>query len=144
MKYLPFLVAMTAGQSLLPFDQILPILWSPVVSVQAGQEIAYQLSNARNVSCEATIHFQNSTFLPITMRVRPKPCAGDQNAFFTLPVAVPDGMMAVEWECSGSNATLVDIMAVSGGTGDSEALLQEETCMVVECRNTSSSGMLVC
>jgi hypothetical protein len=153
---------------IIPFDQTLPVLWNPVAQVEASQEITYQyvcmplvttlfindirFADSRNVSCEATINFQNSSFLPYTMHARPRQCAGNQNVHFQLPHSVPNGLIAVEWymilprkyallnlfrQCSEATATAIDLMVVTGGGGDSEKLLREsqDAQIVVECRS---------
>lgn len=41
MKYLFFFLNLVLSQ-IIPFDQTLPVLFSPVVQVKAGDEISYQ------------------------------------------------------------------------------------------------------
>jgi hypothetical protein len=111
MKLLPLLFGIALTQ-IIPFDQTLPILTSPVIQARAGQELNYQyeskvlvlsqligcrVANFRNESCQATLSFQNSSFLPVSAVVIPKNCAGDQTARFRIPLSVPNGTAAVEW-----------------------------------------------
>jgi hypothetical protein len=41
MKYLPFFVTLALSQ-IIPYDQTFPVLYSPIVQVEAGNEITYQ------------------------------------------------------------------------------------------------------
>lgn len=56
-----------------------------------------RLSNFRNSTCQATLSFQNDTFLPISALAIPKTCPGDQTARFRIPENVPNGPAALQW-----------------------------------------------
>ncbi|KAF2849426.1 hypothetical protein T440DRAFT_519025 [Plenodomus tracheiphilus IPT5] len=133
-----FLFGVAAG--LVPFSQPLPVLTSPVVQARAGEELHYQLLNSRNISCQATITFQNTTFLPLSALARPKDCAGDQVAKFRIPKSSPNGAAALEWECSGIDGTALDLMVISGGDGDWDLFSAENEadCVTVNCRINST------
>jgi hypothetical protein len=110
--YLLFFLGSGLAQ-IIPFDQTLPILTNPVVHVRAEEELHYQyeflvcmtapglplcrIVNARNVTCQATLTFENATFLPISGIASPNNCAGDQVARFQIPGSVPNGAAAMEW-----------------------------------------------
>lgn len=112
-RFIPILLGLGAAH-LVPFDYTLPVLFNPVTQIQAGQELHYQyegtrklfflvftylrrLINSRNATCQATMSFSNDTFLPLSMLVRPEPCAGYQIAVFKIPYSVPNGDAGLEW-----------------------------------------------
>jgi hypothetical protein len=98
---------------IIPFNQMLPVLTNPVVQSRAEEELHYQLVvffpygiigvtlrrlvNVRNSTCQATLTFENATFLPISAIANPRNCAGDQLARFRIPRSVPNGAAAMEW-----------------------------------------------
>ncbi|KAF1840103.1 uncharacterized protein K460DRAFT_421111 [Cucurbitaria berberidis CBS 394.84] len=133
-KYLSLFASLGMTQ-IIPFDQPLPILTSPVVQVQAGKELHYQLTNFRNSTCQATLSFQNDTFLPVSAFASPRNCAGDQVAKLRIPESVPNGAAALEWQCSGTDGTAVNLMVISGGDGDWERFVaeSEEVRINVQC-----------
>ncbi|KAI1676250.1 hypothetical protein KJE20_14154 [Pyrenophora tritici-repentis] len=96
MLFLPFFWAVSLAQ-VVPFNQILPVLTGPVVQLSAEEELYYQLVNIRNTTCQATLTFDNATFLPISAIANPKNCAGNQSAKFRIPRSVPNGAAAIEW-----------------------------------------------
>ncbi|OCK97479.1 uncharacterized protein K441DRAFT_630441, partial [Cenococcum geophilum 1.58] len=131
---------------IIPFDQTLPILTGPVVQVKTGWELRYRLSNFKNASCVATLSFYDPKFLPISAVAKPKNCAGDSSAKISIPLSVPNGTAAVQWQCSGAQGISVDLMVISGGMGDYEAFLNdsEQATIIVECRNGTGSAAATC
>ncbi|KAJ5035196.1 hypothetical protein J3E74DRAFT_423716 [Bipolaris maydis] len=77
MLLLPFFLAVSLAQ-IVPFNPILPVLTSPLVQTKAEEELHYQLVNVGNTTCQATLTFDNTTFLPISAIANPKECAGNQ------------------------------------------------------------------
>ncbi|KAF3005588.1 hypothetical protein E8E13_000031, partial [Curvularia kusanoi] len=119
---LPILVQ---SQTWLTLDQALPCLISPTLGVHAGQTLDFHLFNSRNSTCEATLSFANSSFLPISWTVAPRNCAGDQIASFNVPQHSPNGPAAVEWHCTGHKATSCTVLNINGGSSDYENLVLE-------------------
>ncbi|KAH3938389.1 hypothetical protein HBH98_254700 [Parastagonospora nodorum] len=142
MNLLPFLFGAALAQ-IVPFDQTLPVLTSPVVQVEAGRDLHFQLVNFRNVTCHGTLMFSNATYLPISGVASPRDCAGDQIAKFRVPHSAPNGAAALEWQCSGVDGTSVNLLVISGGTGDWEEFLAESgiACIIVQCRTNTTSTM---
>jgi hypothetical protein len=112
-RFVPILLGLGAAH-LVPFDYTLPVLFNPITQIQAGQELHYQyagmsntffvalthlrrLTDSQNVTCQATMSFSNNTFLPLSVLVRPEPCAGIQTAIFKIPYSVPNGNAGLEW-----------------------------------------------
>ena len=56
-----------------------------------------RLSNFWNSTCQATLSFQNDTFLPLSALASPMSCPGDQMAKLRIPESVPNGPAALEW-----------------------------------------------
>ncbi|RAQ98956.1 hypothetical protein DDE82_008747 [Stemphylium lycopersici] len=102
---------------IIPFDQPLPILTSPVVQAKAGEEIYYQN------------------------------CPGDQIAKLRIPRSVPDGPAALEWQCSGANGIAVDLMVIFGGSGNLDKFAEESEAVriAVECHaNATDQSRTTC
>lgn len=62
-----------------------------------GDAYHHRLLNFRNTTCQATLSFNNATFLPLSAFAVPKNCAGDQIVRFRIPESVPNGAAALEW-----------------------------------------------
>src|SRR4051794_19996928 len=84
-----------------------------------------RLSNFCNSSCQATLSFQNDTFLPLSALANPLNCPDDQIARLRIPESAPNGPAALEWyvkvatlgaeynpcrQCSSANGVAVDLM----------------------------------
>ncbi|KAF2257701.1 hypothetical protein CC78DRAFT_599264 [Lojkania enalia] len=127
------------GQPWLPFDQSLPCLIKPSTTVAAGETLEFQLFNARNSTCDATLNFADSAYLPMVVTVKPRNCAGDQTASFSIPCNAPNGTAALQWQCAGQQATSCAILNITGGTGDYEKFQMErvDSAAYVHCWNNS-------
>ncbi|KAF1351756.1 hypothetical protein EJ07DRAFT_159277 [Lizonia empirigonia] len=99
-----------------------------------------RLSNFRNLTCQATLSFQNDTFLPLSALASPMNCPGDQIAKLQIPESVPNGPAALEWQCSGANGVAVDLMIISGGLGDWELFTEESEAVriAVQCHENAT------
>ncbi|KAF1357340.1 hypothetical protein EJ07DRAFT_157653 [Lizonia empirigonia] len=138
-RFILVLAGLGATQ-IVPFDYTLPVLYSPVIQIKAGQDMNYQLANSRNATCQATLSFSNDTFLSMSTIVKPRNCAGDQIAVLKIPYSVPNGAAGLEWQCSGTDGTSVNLLIISGGLGDPERLTtdSEGPYLQVHCRKNAT------
>ncbi|KAF2194737.1 hypothetical protein K469DRAFT_706221 [Zopfia rhizophila CBS 207.26] len=122
------------------FDQSLPCLVNPVASVRAGETLNFQLFNSRNSTCEVTLDFADPAFLPLSLTVHPRDCAGDQTASFILPLSVPNGTVTLQWQCVRSPSKSCLLLDITGGTGDHEKIQLEQADLTahVKCGNSTS------
>jgi hypothetical protein len=56
-----------------------------------------KMMNLLNSTCEVTISFSNTEYLPITATVTPLNCTGNQVASLVLPASIVNGLTSVEW-----------------------------------------------
>ncbi|CAI6338107.1 unnamed protein product [Periconia digitata] len=129
------------SQRWLPFDRPLPCMTRPVSLINAGDTLEFYLSNSRNSTCEMTIDYFDPAFLPYSVTVKPKNCAGDQMANYSIPCNSPNGLISVSWQCVGSQALSCSLLNITGGSEDYEQLQIEisEALPQVTClRNISS------
>ncbi|KAF2103248.1 hypothetical protein NA57DRAFT_52776 [Rhizodiscina lignyota] len=117
------LVAQTALAQLSVTEPSLPCLLSPRFTVQAGDELAFQLM--QNTPCEATVAFADPSFLPITWTTIPQQCFGDQIVRFQIPENAPNGMAALQWHCAGSAQASCSTFDITAGKADPSSFLLE-------------------
>ena len=94
------------------FDSSLPCLVQPVSRMQSGDELLFQyvfwsfsdiflildrLFGSYNSTCEATMIFESSNFLPISALAIPRNCSGQQMARMKIPTDIPSGLAAIQW-----------------------------------------------
>ncbi|PVH91493.1 hypothetical protein DM02DRAFT_734160 [Periconia macrospinosa] len=129
------------GQRWLPFDRPLPCMTKPISLINAGDTLEFHLSNSRNTTCEMTIDHSNPAFLPYSMTVKPRSCAGDQIANFSVPRGSPNGIASVSWQCIGSQALSCSLLNITGGSRDYEQLQKELAAVEpqVTCLRNASS-----
>ncbi|KAH7131180.1 hypothetical protein EDB81DRAFT_906164 [Dactylonectria macrodidyma] len=75
--------------------------------------------------CEATIHFSDPSFLPMSYSFASVPCDGLQINVFTIPNGVPNGDADVIWQCAGLAPTC-NHAVISGGLADVSIPLDNE------------------
>ncbi|KAF2727569.1 hypothetical protein EJ04DRAFT_529325 [Polyplosphaeria fusca] len=126
----------------LPVDVTLPCLINPIPRVGAGSQLDFQVFNSQNSTCEATLNFNNTEFLPVSVSVSPRNCAGDQIARLKVPQNVPSGTAFVQWQCIGERATSCVAIDITDGKGNFELLKLELDDLTPEviCRSISSAN----
>ncbi|RSL64915.1 hypothetical protein CEP53_003872 [Fusarium sp. AF-6] len=94
-------------------------LADPVLALDAGRStLSAVVHFPTETRCEATLHFSDTSFLPIRYTFQPLSCDGGQVLKFKVPEGSPNGDVDVIWKCAGL-APSCNHGVISGGRADS-------------------------
>ncbi|KAF5675914.1 hypothetical protein FDENT_9631 [Fusarium denticulatum] len=104
------------------------------VELEAGLSlISTRVTGAHSGPCSVSLHFENSSFLPITYTFKPPACVGVGLVNFVVPLDSPSGEAYITLQCAGETLSCARVLITGGQSGVDLAI----PSLAVVCETTN-------
>ncbi|CVL13586.1 hypothetical protein FPRO06_11977 [Fusarium proliferatum] len=108
------------------------------VGLEAGLSlISARITDTHAGPCSVSLHFENSSFLPITYTFQPPTCVGAGLVNFVVPLESPSGEAYITFQCAGETLSCARAL-ITGGHSDVDLAIPS-LAVVCEATNLDKS-----